>query len=335
MADITAIMSKISAAFFTCAIATLVGVSLSAAAQTPAATNKITLKFVRVDSQETDGEDGKGANAVDGDPNTIWHTQWQDASPPCPHEIVIELVPPSAISGFTYLPRKDDNVNGTIKDYEFYISDDDKNFGPPVKKGTFAEGSEKKTVNFDSKMGRFIKLKALSEINGEAWTSAAEIGVIAAGPQAAAASTAATNKITLKFVRVDSQETDGEDGKGANAVDGDPSTFWHTQWQDASPPCPHEIVIELVPPSAISGFTYLPRQDDNDHGAIKDYEFYISDDDKDFGPPVKKGTFAEGSEKKTVNFDAKKGRFVKLMALSEINGEAWTSAAEITVIPGD
>jgi hypothetical protein len=171
-------MSRISAAFFSCAVATLVSISLSAAAQTPAATDKITLKFVRVDSQETDAQDGKGANAVDGDPNTFWHTQWQDANPPCPHEIVIELVPPSAISGFTYLPRQDDNVNGTIKDYEFYISDDDKDFGQPVKKGTFAEGSDKKTVNFDAKKGRFIKLKALSEINGEAWTSAAEITVI-------------------------------------------------------------------------------------------------------------------------------------------------------------
>jgi len=61
----------------------------------------------------------------------------------------------------------------------------------------------------------------------------------------------------------------------------------------------------------------------------------VSDDDKNFGQPVKKGTFVEGSDKKTVNFDSKKGRFIKLKALSEINGEAWTSAAEITVIPGD
>jgi len=91
----------------------------------------------------------------------------------------------------------------------------------------------------------------------------------------------------------------------------------------------------LIPPSTIKGFTYLPRQDDQVNGTIKDYEFYVSDGDKNFGPPVKKGSFAEGSEKKTVNFDAKKGRFIKLKALSEVNDAAWTSAAEITVIPGD
>ena len=33
------------------------------------------LKLVSVDSEETAGEDGKGANAVDGDTSTIWHTQ--------------------------------------------------------------------------------------------------------------------------------------------------------------------------------------------------------------------------------------------------------------------
>lgn len=144
-----------------------------------------------------------------------------------------------------------------------------------------------------------------------------------------------TNTIKLKFVRVDSEETAGENGSGTNAVDGNPNTFWHTQWQDATPECPHEIIVELVPPSTIKGFTQLPRQDDNDHGNIKDYEFYVSDYDTDFGQPVKKGAFEAGPEKKTVTFTPVKCRFIKLKALSEINGEAWTSIAKLTVIPAD
>ena len=139
-------------------------------------------------------------------------------------------------------------------------------------------------------------------------------------------------KLSLKLVKVDSEETAGEDGKGSNAVDGDPATFWHTQWQDASPAHPHEIIIELTPPCAIKGFTYLPRQDESDHGNIKGYEFYVSTDGKEFGEPVKKGTFEEGKEKKTVTFEPKTCRFIKLKALSEVNGEAWTSAAEIGVV---
>jgi hypothetical protein len=142
--------------------------------------------------------------------------------------------------------------------------------------------------------------------------------------------------ITLKFVSVDSEETNGENGHGENAVDGDPNTIWHTQWQRQSPGLPHEIIIELVPPSAISGFSYLPRQETSDHGTIKDYEFYASDDGTNFGPPIKAGTFGPGKEEKIETFEPIKCRFIKLKAVSEINGLPFTSAAEIRVLqPGE
>jgi hypothetical protein len=149
------------------------------------------------------------------------------------------------------------------------------------------------------------------------------------------AAPAAISPLKLKVIRVDSEETNGEDGKGGNAVDGDPTTFWHTQWQDESPPPPHEIVIELSQPAELVGFTYLPRQDDSDHGTIKDYEFYVSQDAKDFGQPVKAGTFENDKEKKKVTFEPRKCHFIKLKVLSEANGEAWTSAAEIGVIQAE
>jgi endo-alpha-N-acetylgalactosaminidase len=286
------------------------------------------LTVVKVDSEETAGEDGKGANAVDGNPDTFWHTQWQDASPGHPHEITIQLDPPTKIKGITYLPRQTEIENGTIKDYEVYLSSDGKDFGKPVKTGTFEKGKEKKTALFDLKEAAFIKLVAKSEINDQAWTSAAEIGVVREGD-------AASGPPSLKVVKADSEETAGEDGKAANAVDGKAETFWHTQWQDASPGHPHEIVIQLSPAMKIKGFTYLPRQDDNDHGNIREYEFYVSKDGKEWGKPVKTGEFANDKDKKTANFDAVEAGFVKLVAKSEVNGEAWTSAAEITVIPAD
>ena len=146
------------------------------------------------------------------------------ASPVHPHEIVIELTPPCKIKGFTYLPRQDEEVNGTIKDYEFFVSNDGKEFGQPLKKGAFERGKEIKTVTFDAKTCQFIKLKALSEINDQPWTSAAEIGIIQEVESVAA-------KPSLKVVKVDSEQIFGEDHQGANAVDGNPATFWHTQWR--------------------------------------------------------------------------------------------------------
>ena len=161
--------------------------SLTANATAP---DKVTLRVVKVDSEETVGENGIGANAVDGDPATVWHTQWQDAAPAHPHEIILQLSRTCRISGFTYLPRQDEQENGSIKDYEFYVSDDGKEFGQPVKKSSFENTKDKKTVNFEAKSCQFIKLKALSEVNGEAWTSVAEIAIIEADQPTAAAQSA-------------------------------------------------------------------------------------------------------------------------------------------------
>ena len=60
------------------------------------------------------------------------------------------------------------------------MSKDGKDFGQPVKKGSFENSKEKKTATFPSKVCGFIKLRALSEANDAAWTSAAEIGVVVA-----------------------------------------------------------------------------------------------------------------------------------------------------------
>ena len=145
---------------------------------------KAKLKFVKVDSEETESQNGHGENAVDGNPNTYWHTQWHGTSPGLPHEIIIELLPPSVIKGFTYLARQDESDNGTIKDYEFYVSDDGRNFGQPVKKGAFEPGKGERIETFEPIKCRFMKLRAISEINGLPWTSAAEIRVIQSGEDA-------------------------------------------------------------------------------------------------------------------------------------------------------
>jgi len=45
------------------------------------------------------------------------------ASPPQPHNIVVDLGTVYPLNGFQYLPRQDGTPNGTIIQYEFYICD--------------------------------------------------------------------------------------------------------------------------------------------------------------------------------------------------------------------
>jgi PKD repeat protein len=130
-----------------------------------------------VDSQELVGGNWAAVNAFDGKVDTFWHTEWWSVVPPHPHEIQIDLGQTYRVEGFRYLPRQDAYTYGTIGQYEFYVTDG-VNWGSPVATGTFANSRLEKEVTFAPKTGRFIRLRALSEVNGVDVTSMAEINIL-------------------------------------------------------------------------------------------------------------------------------------------------------------
>lgn len=80
--------------------------------------NKISIK-------SSDSEQGgdEAINVIDGDINSIWHTQYSPDNSPYPHEIVFELDKIYGVSGLKYTPRQD-GENGRISEYEIYVSED-------------------------------------------------------------------------------------------------------------------------------------------------------------------------------------------------------------------
>ena len=73
---------------------------------------------------------------------------------------------------------------------------------------------------------------------------------------------------------VDSEQ--GPDTLGINVLDGDPQTYWHTEWEDFnSPGLPHTITIDMKAMYQIGGLTYLPRQDGGSNGMIEQYEILV------------------------------------------------------------
>jgi len=137
-------------------------------------------KIHKVDSENPSS--GEGADkAIDDDPKTLWHSQWQGGQPPLPHDIQIDLGETLTLKGFTYTPRQGP-ITGTINEYAFYVSSDGNNWGEPKSKGIFGNiknNPVEQRVMFDKPAaGRYIRLVALSEFEGKPFTSAAEIGVI-------------------------------------------------------------------------------------------------------------------------------------------------------------
>ena len=193
------------------------------------------------DSQEVAREDGAAKNASDGDPSTFWHTAWSSNVTSYPHEIQVDLGATYTVNGIRYLPRQDGGNNGTIAKYSVYASKDGSNWGNAVAQGTFAKDTTEKEVLFAATSARYLRFVALSEINGKTWASMAELNVLSANATPVEHPTQTGNWYiypTLSLHYADSEEIAREDGAAINAIDGDPSTIWHTAWSSSTHPAP-------------------------------------------------------------------------------------------------
>ena len=91
----------------------------------------------------------------------------------------VDAAEQKVMKGFTFLPRQS-GTNGWVKDYEIYVSQDGKNWGEPIHKGTFAANAELKRVMFSKPVkARDIRFRALNEQGGQDFASGAEFSLIA------------------------------------------------------------------------------------------------------------------------------------------------------------
>ncbi len=135
----------------------------------------------------------------------------------------------------------------------------------------------------------------------------------------------------LQIAFASSQEPD--EGDAAYLVDGDPSTIWHTMYSITLAKYPHWVDFDAGKQKVIKGFTYLARQDGSLNGCIKDYEIYVSNDNKTWGEPVAKGSFEKTANLQKVMFGKPvKARYVRLRALNEQSGQDYASGAEFTLV---
>lgn len=135
----------------------------------------------------------------------------------------------------------------------------------------------------------------------------------------------------LQIAFASSQEPD--EGDAAYLVDGDPSTFWHTMYSITLAKYPHWVDFDAGKQKVIKGFTYLARQDGSLNGCIKDYEIYVSNDNKTWGEPILKGHFEKTTKLQKVMLNKPvKARYFRLRALNEQNGQDYASGSEFTLI---
>lgn len=165
----------------------------------------------KADSVETKREDGAINNALDGNVNTYWHTNWSDSSKPKAtyadgkltgnNTYTITLAKATKVKAFTYIPRnhydKEGNIaNGAISECKVFVSTD--NGANWTLAGTVegdaawtyvkkdAEGADQnfveKTLEFGTEYADVtdVKVEVIKTAGAEAnmFINAAEFGVI-------------------------------------------------------------------------------------------------------------------------------------------------------------
>ena len=139
----------------------------------------------------------------------------------------------------------------------------------PQVSGIWDAGKAWQTRRFGEVRGRYICFEALNSHSNDGYSTCAELQLL--GPTGRE-----LPKTGWKIVYASSEEAAGEDGGADRILDGVAGTFWHSRWQGLKEPPPHQVVIDLGRVEAISGITYLPRQD-QDHGRIREFRLYASE----------------------------------------------------------
>ncbi|WP_433372314.1 discoidin domain-containing protein [Actinoplanes sp. CA-142083] len=284
---------------------------------------------VAADSQETAKQPAAAINAIDGNTKSFWHSAWSSNPPkPLPHWITIDMHKVNLVSGLSYLPRQDTSPNGMIGKYRVETSFNNTIWSPVVATGAFSTTKRTaQSVTFAPQIARYVRLTALSEAgNRGPWSSAAEINVLGR--------TDPTLSRTGWWAAADSQETKSADGRAALAIDGNYSTFFHSQYNPApAKPLPHTLHVTMDKVQAVGGVSVLPRPSASKNGRIGNYKIATSVDGTHWTYQITDGKFADSAALQTVVFPPVDAKYVRLIATSEAgNRGPWTSVAEFNVL---
>ena len=128
-----------------------------------------------------------------------------------------------------------------------------------------------------------------------------------------------------------SEEANGEganNGRAIFALDGNNGTFWHTQWQGASPGPPHYLTIDMGTVKTLHGLSFLGRQADGG-GKPNEVNIQVSTDN---------ATWTNAGTVNLLNSQAlqsqffpngfQSGRYFKVIVNSAYNG-SYTQIAEL------
>ncbi|WP_234020864.1 discoidin domain-containing protein [Streptomyces sp. Tu 6176] len=123
--------------------------------------------------------EGPVSNVLDGDPGTIWHTDYTKSEAPYPHWVTLKLGGPANVDGFGYLGRQSGGQNGRVAGYRVDVSDDGTTW-KTVADGTLTDSPQTQRISFSPVRASSVRFTALNALNGQPFAAAAEMRVYGA-----------------------------------------------------------------------------------------------------------------------------------------------------------
>ena len=121
--------------------------------------------------------EGEPDHAIDGDPDTFWHSRYSPPTPR-PHFLIIDTGRVSKVAGLRYTGREDRD-NRRVDEYEIALSVDGQNWGQPVARGHFHNDHSEQTVTWPTPVtARYVKFVPVSDVHGREISSVAELDLV-------------------------------------------------------------------------------------------------------------------------------------------------------------
>ena len=249
------------------------------------------------------GNEGLARFAIDGNPNTIWHTNYNN-KPKLPQDITINLNGEYNINKYSYLPRTG-SENGIITKYEIHVSTNGKDF-EKVAEGNWDKNSNEKIVEFDNVKATHVKLVALEGVNG--FATAAELNVYSTPENIS------LNDTTKVSANVNNEAIN-------NVKDNDTSTSWKSSENKSK-----VVTFDLESNKDILGIEIL----NNSNEALK-YKVEYSKNNEDWIEVANRSNNNEDYSNYVEQFDKTiVARYVRVTLLNEV-----VDISEIKIYKGD
>jgi len=125
--------------------------------------------------------EGEPRHAIDGDPNTFWHSEYSSGKSRHPFELTLKLARSLRVIGLEYVGRSG-NPNGRVLRYEVVVEGPDGSRAV-VASGTLRDTAEPQRIVFERAVeARAVVFRALSEQRSQDFASVAELRLFAPLP---------------------------------------------------------------------------------------------------------------------------------------------------------